>query len=193
MYKILPQLPFELENLSCDSLDPDDIESVRVWRNDQIDVLRQTRHISRQEQIEYFQRYVWPDLDSDQPSQILFKLTELGRMIGYAGLVHIDWPSKRAEISFLLEPKRNEPRALLVSYFLKWLKMAQHLAFANLGLNLLTTETYATRPEIIRALEQSSFKREGTLPSHVNLGGNLIDSVLHSRLRAEWENSSGDG
>lgn len=187
MYKILPQLPVELENLKCDCLRAEDIESIRIWRNEQMAVLRQSIPISRQQQIVYFRRNVWPDLEADNPHQILFRLTEGGHLIGYGGLVHVDWLSRRAEISFLLETKRNNPPELLVGYFLKWLKIVQEIAFVDLGLNRLTTETFATRPEIIEALEQSLFKCEGILKSHVNLGGELIDSFLHGRLRADWE------
>lgn len=187
MYKILPQLPVEFENLKCDSVRAEDIESIRVWRNQQMDVLRQSTPISKQQQIAYFWHHVWPNLKADNPNQILFRLTEDGQLIGYGGLVHVDWLSRRAEISFLLETKKNKPPELLVGYFLKWLKMVQEIAFVDLGLNRLTTETFATRPEMIEALEQSLFKCEGILRSHVNVGGELIDSFLHGRLRADWE------
>ena len=35
-----------------------------------------------------------------QPNQLLFSFIENNLLIGYGGLVHIDWTNKNAEISF---------------------------------------------------------------------------------------------
>ena len=39
-----------------------------------------------------------------RPSQMLFSFYNQNKLIGYGGLVHINWIHKNAEISFLLKP-----------------------------------------------------------------------------------------
>ena len=49
----------------------DDIEAIRQWRNAQLDVLRQPRPISPEEQERYFATYIWSTMGAARPSQIL--------------------------------------------------------------------------------------------------------------------------
>ena len=58
------------------AVEPEHIEAIRCWRNAQIDVLRQSRPITADEQVAYFERAVWPDKRSDRPANILLGLFE---------------------------------------------------------------------------------------------------------------------
>src|SRR3546814_958505 len=90
---------------------------------------------------------------------------EDGVRIGYGGLVHIAWDYCRAEISFLLDPAIVRREAEVAQIFGSWLELMKLLAFDDLNLARLTTETYAMREMFIRVLEAHGFVREGRLES----------------------------
>lgn len=185
-YRVMISRPILSEGpLLVRAVQAEDIESIRCWRNAQIDVLRQSRPITPEEQVAYFERAIWPDKAADQPSNILLALVRNGRLIGYGGLVHIAWDYARAEISFLLSTeiaKDEEP-----DLFAAWLRLMQRLAFDDLGLSRLTTETYAMRTTHIRVLEEAGFRREGLLRQHVRVGGRPMDAVVHGCLASDVE------
>ena len=167
------------------AVEPEHIEAIRCWRNAQIDVLRQSRAITAEEQVAYFERAVWPDKSSDRPANILLGLFGDGRMIGYGGLVHIAWDYRRAEISFLLATEIAQDEAVVSTLFATWLRQMQRLAFEDLGLSRLTTETYAMRTLHLRILDQAGFQREGLLRQHVRVGGRPMDAVIHGCLASD--------
>lgn len=167
------------------AVEPEHIETIRCWRNAQIDVLRQSRPITAEEQVAYFERVVWPDKKSDRPSNILLGLFEDGRMIGYGGLVHIAWDYGRAEVSFLLATEIAQDDERVSSLFATWLRQMQGLAFDDLGLSRLTTETYVMRALHLRILDEAGFQREGLLRQHVRVGGRPMDAVVHGCLASD--------
>ena len=167
------------------AVEPEHIEAIRCWRNAQIDVLRQSRAITAEEQIAYFEQVVWPDKGSDQPSNILLGLFEKDRIIGYGGLVHIAWDYTRAEVSFLLATEIAANEEVVSTLFAIWLRLMQRLAFDDLGLSRLTAETYAMRALHIRVLEEAGFQREGLLRDHVRVGGRPMNAVVHGCLASD--------
>jgi RimJ/RimL family protein N-acetyltransferase len=176
--------------LQARAVEPGDIEAICAWRNAQMDVLRQSEAISPQAQAAYFRDHIWPDKASLKPANILLALERDGRLIGYGGLVHIAWDYGRAEVSFLLETSLADDRTLLAQTFPGWLRMMQSLAFSDLGLNRLTTETYAMRHDHIALLEAAGFQREGVLRDHVRVNGAVMDAILHARLASDPEPGS---
>lgn len=189
-YRVMRERPILSDgSIVVRAVEMEDIEMIRVWRNAQMDVLRQTRAIGSEEQLAYFERAVWPDKRSDQPSNILLALLENGRLIGYGGLVHIAWDYARAEISFLLATEIADDAGVISTLFAKWLRLMQQLAFNDLGLTRLTTETYAMRTLHIRALEDAGFRQEGRLREHVRIGGRPIDAVVHGCLASDLRRS----
>ena len=183
-YRVMKRRPVLSEgSLLVRAVQAEDIEAIRCWRNAQIDVLRQSRPITPEEQSAYYERAIWPDKASDQPSNILLALFRDEQLIGYGGLVHIVWDYARAEISFLLSTQiapSEEP-----DLFAAWLRLMQRLAFDDLGLLRLTTETYAMRTSHIRLLEQAGFRREGVLREHVRVQGRPMDAVIHGCLASD--------
>ena len=83
-----------------------DIEHIRVWRNEQMSVLRQKTMITQEEQRNYFEKKVFPEYEKEQPFQIIYSFLMNDELIGYGGLVHISWHDLRVEMSFLVHPKR---------------------------------------------------------------------------------------
>lgn len=162
-----------------------DIEPVRKWRNAQMSVLRQTTKLSKAHQERWFDDVVEPTHDGADPPFLLVGVRLRGRLVAYGGLTNISWPNRRAEVSFLAETSRaatpGEYQKDLTT-FLGWL---DGVAFDELDLNRLFTETFAFRAGHLEILERHGFVLEGRMREHVLQQGVAVDSVLHGRLRGE--------
>lgn len=152
-----------------------DVENIRIWRNAQINVLRQKTPLTPQQQTQYFQEKIFPSFSQKQPPQILFSLLKDNECIGYGGLVHIDWESKRGEVSFLLDPKYSSSLAKIFSSFLQLLFT---VAFEHLKFHRIFAETYALRAELIPLFEKEGFVIEGRMREHVYKAGEWHDSII---------------
>lgn len=175
----MPRPWLELADLWVEAVQLDHIESIRQWRNAQMDVLRQSSVITPEQQQAYFQQHIWPDLASPTPRNILLAIYRGKRLVGYGGLVHVAWEHRRAEVSFLLDPGHARDHEFYARTFLLFLKVIQILAFEDLGLHRIFTETYAIRDRHMAVLEQAGFQREGTLRDHVLIDGQAVDSIIH--------------
>jgi carbamoyl-phosphate synthase large subunit len=191
-YSVMPNPILEHGDIVLRAVMLRDIEKIRLWRNAQTDVLRQNHIISKREQIKYFSTHVWPEKEVDRPNQILLSIEEGGVLIGYGGLVHIDWEEARAEISFLLSPSIERDAMRLTSIFKIYLQLIHKLAFTDLSLHRLTTETYSHRHIHIKVLVESGHKLEGVLREHVVINGIRYDSLCHGLLASEWRQSNQD-
>jgi len=181
-YYCLPRQQVKLDNYRLMVIQEDHIESIRLWRNAQIDVLRQGSLISPKQQLEYFERNIWPTLSYEQPNNILMSLLYDNQLIGYGGLVHIGWEHSRAEVSFLLSPNRVKVAKLYRCDFTSFLRLIRQVAFNDLNLHRLYTETYDIRPLHIEILEANGFVREGVFNDHVRINGYPINSIFHGLL-----------
>jgi len=186
-YQVMPRPILSDGVLYFRAVNKSDIEAIRNWRNDQMDVLRQMEPITKEAQVRYFEENIWPDLIRNEPKQILLAIELHGELIGYGGLVHISWPCRRAEVSFLFASNLEQDSELLNEYFIRYLDLIQEFAFKDLGLLRLWTETYAHRTSHLRMLEAAGFQREGCLRSHVMINSEPIDSLLHGLLADEWK------
>jgi len=161
-----------------------DMEPIRQWRNEQIDVLRQKDPISKKEQKLYYEREIKPLYEKEQPSQILFSYLLKGNLIGYGGLTNIDWHLKRAELSFLVNTKRTIDKDVYEKDFSIFLQLIKNVAFNNLSFDTIFTETYNIRPLHIKILEKNGFKLEQILKNHVLINGKYVDSLIHICFRS---------
>jgi len=168
---------------------PQDIEQIRLWRNGQIDILRQKESIAEEEQINYFKDSIWPTLEQSNPKQILFSFLHRNQCIGYGGLTSINWECQRAEISFLVDSSRNHDAKLYKQDFTHFLSLLCEVAFKDLEFHRLFTETFAFRKEHIRILEDFGVKKEGTLREHAFKRGQFVDSIMHGILSREYLNA----
>jgi hypothetical protein len=160
-----------------------DIELIRVWRNEQLDVLRQSAPIDPPAQESWFRESVVPTHASSDPEFILVSVQTQGRMVAYGGLTNIEWSNRRAEVSYLADTRRARDSACYAADFKTFLDWLVRLAFRDLNLNRLFTETYAHRIAHTRILEEHGFVLEGIMRAHTIKDGNLIDSLLHGRLK----------
>ncbi len=185
VYSCLKRQKFFCGSYAIRTIQPSDIELIRQWRNSQMDVLRQKKEISYSEQLSYYQDLIWPTLSHIHPQNILLGYLFDDKLIGYGGLVHIDWESRRAEVSFLLDPVRTCDHQRYADDFLVFLQLIKILAFKDLGLQRLFTETYSHRRHHINVLEAAEFILEGVLRRHVILVGEPADSLIHGFLNDE--------
>ena len=184
-YKCLKNDKYILDDHCLVALREADIYRIINWRNEQLDVLRQKKTISYEEQKKYYSEFIAPTFDEDCPTMMLFSYLINNKCIGYGGLTNIDWHIKRAEISFILATeyiKDDQKYEYDFSIFLHLIKL---VAFSELGLNRLYTETYDIRPLHISILEKNGFRLEGRLRQHTLIEGKYQDSLIHGLLKSD--------
>jgi len=182
-YALLKQKKYELNDYSLVSIRKTDIQLIRKWRNDQIDVLRQTNFITKNEQEKYYNTVIQKTFSQKKPDMILFSFMLKKKCIGYGGFVHIDWKSKRSEISFITQTERNIDKKIYATDFKAFFNLIFQIGFNELEFNKLTTETFDIRPYVIELLENTHFKLEGRLKQHVLIKDFFVDSLVHGCLR----------
>lgn len=168
-------------------ISPEHIEPIRCWRNAQMAVLRQAEVISPEQQNAYFARNIWPTMQQSQPANVLVGFLHEGALIGYGGLVHIAWEHRRAEISFLLDTSRTNNEVGYARDFTAFLKLIRDVAFDDLKLHRLFTETYSNRINHIRVLEADGFRLEGIMHDHVYINDAYFDSLIHGIVNSYEE------
>lgn len=162
-----------------------DIESIRVWRNGQMGNLRQTEAIHVDQQKKYFEEVVFPTYGLEQPPQLLLAILSENNLIGYGGLVHINWINRTGEMSFLLDTSVGDGSSTHRELLGRFVRLIRNVAFDQLELHRLWTETYCFRTSHIEALEQSGFMLEGRLRQATKLSSNYVDSLIHSILETD--------
>jgi len=184
-YRVLPAAPLGTGAVRLVSLRHQDLRAIMDWRNAQMAVLRQSEPLTPEGQERYWQTAVAPGFVAEQPGQILLSVLEGEGLVAYGGLVHIDWPSRRAEVSFLADPAVAADRDRYGGLFAAYLAALKRLAFDHLGLHRLFTETYDLRPYHVAVLEAAGFAPEGRMVDHVRIEGRFVDSLLHGCVRDE--------
>lgn len=167
------------DNYSIISIRSEDMESIRLWRNKQLTILRQNSPLTAHEQQAYFNQVITPSFEQRYPNLILFSFLHQDQCIGYGGLVHIDWYSKRGEVSFLIDPAHEKN---YFSAFTHFLTLIHTVAFESLQLHRIFTETYAFRTGHIAILEEMGFVLEGRLRDHIFKDELWHDSLFHGLL-----------
>lgn len=182
-YTCLKRQVYTSGNLSLIPLREEDMTRIRLWRNGQMEVLRQSSLLGEDEQKRYYLEKIWPCFGMEQPPQVLFSYLEGQECIGYGGLTNIRWDSLRTELSFLLKTELAQDKPRYQSLFESYLDMIKQVVFDDLEFNRIFTETFDIRPLHIKILENAGFKREGVMKEHVQIGGKFIDSIIHGYLR----------
>jgi RimJ/RimL family protein N-acetyltransferase len=169
----------QFEDYKIISIRDEDKYKIMNWRNDQISILRQNHLLTKKEQDLYFEK-IHEQKKESNPSQILFSYLKDDELIGYGGIVHINWIDQRGEVSFLLETRRNKNISQFKTEYAFFLQLIKKVAFQDLGFNKLTTEAFDLRPYLIETLECNGFIQEGRLKSHIFMNGVYVDSLLHA-------------
>ena len=155
------------------------MELIMKWRNEQIDVLRQQKPITKEQQYSYCNQVIMKSFRVIKPDCTLFSFLINSSCIGYGGLVHIDWKSITAELSFLVDTNHYTNKNLYKSDFNSFLTLITEIVFKELKFKKLFTETYNFRPYHIEILEKFGFKEEKRIKNKVEINGKNVDSVFH--------------
>ncbi len=153
---------------------------IRKWRNEQIDILRQKEPLSAADQDRYFESVIAPSFRAKQPDQILFSMTKSHDLVGYGGLVHINWSDKNAEISFLLDTAYNSSPENFKRLWTVYLELLPKIAFEQLHFKKIYTYAYETRTILFPILEENGFVEEARLKQHALVNGEYKDVIIHS-------------
>ena len=177
-------------NLKFTSLEKDDLTLIKQWRNEQQEILRQWKPLTDDNQEDWYYTYsdkdsrevvfairTWKFVPDDYVLENSRKETEL---IGYCGLVYIDWLNRRAEYSILVDLNYHSNYDEI---FNKTTDFIVDYGFNSLNLNKITTETFSHRKHQIELLDKYRFEREGLLTEHIYKDGKYWDSILHAIFR----------
>lgn len=179
-YRCLSKQTFSMLDYELVPIREKDIIPIMHWRNAQMNILRQSRPITTEEQLSYYEHHIRPCFTTPRPQMVLFSYLLNRRCIGYGGFVHIDWGNRRAEVSFLLDPARTTDEDTYARDFSLFLQLIKKIAFHELKFQKLVTETYDCRPLHIYILEHAGFTLEGRLKKHVMIDGKPVDSLMHA-------------
>ena len=163
-----------------------DVESIRKWRNEQIDILRQNKPLTKDEQSKYYHQVIKKSFYEKKPKIILFSFLIKNACIGYGGFVHIDWDSKKAELSFILDTNRTKEPRIYKKEFSIFLKIILNIGFKQILFHKIFTETFDIRPNTILVLEKAGFVLENRLSSKNYISGSHVDSLFHRILISEY-------
>jgi hypothetical protein len=188
-YRAIGPNSFHRGDYLIESVMRSDSEKIRTWRNEQLSALRQGKPLTKGEQSAYFDELIRQDFPKSHPGKILVRFLLGGYLIGYGGIVHIDWHNLRGEVSFLLETSRTSNHVKYTDELLTFFQLIKKIAFEALMLNKLTCEAYAHRECHVEAIESAGFTREGILRQQTKIDGVWIDAVVSSCLRSEYLNS----
>lgn len=128
------------------------------WRNEQIFHLRQKNKLKKEEQQYYFKNVVSKLFSKRTPKQVLFSFLHDDKLVGYGGLVHINWTNKSAEISFVMNTKLEKLN--FEKYWNIFLKMISQIAFEELKFKKIFTYAYDLRPLLYNSLNNQGFSLE---------------------------------
>jgi|TARA_B110000483_G_scaffold222811_1_gene280093 RimJ/RimL family protein N-acetyltransferase len=185
-YIILKGFRSSFRGYELTSIRMEDAETIMKWRNEQMSALRQSAPLTPSEQKNYFDNVVKPSLSQKQPDLILLRFTFENSLIGYGGLVHIDWGNQRAEVSFLLETERGKDTFQYGRDCSVFLNLLMRCAFDTLDLNKIYTYSYSHRSFHVNAVEASGFRRDGVLREDTKVDGEWVDAVIASCLKSEY-------
>lgn len=179
-YKVLNQQIFKSGNFCLLPIHYDDRLDIMKWRNEQIYHLRQNEILSLKNQNNYFKTVVSKFFKKEKPEQILYSLFENNILIGYGGLVNINWNDKNAEISFIMNTDLENLR--FHEIWTVFLKLLEKLAFQELKLHKIFTYAFDLRPHLYKTLVKSGYIEETRLKEHYFYKDKFIDIIIHSKI-----------
>lgn len=153
-----------------------DLTSIKSWRNEQKEILRQTKTLTDEDQENWFAKV---QIDKHQ---VIFSILKDDELIGYCGITYVDHVNRRGEISFVAKTEITKDKKEYKKIFLAVLTMLKEYAFDKLKLHKLFTETFEFRDYHISILEEFGFQKDGKYKEHIWHEGRFIDSIIHSLI-----------
>jgi len=122
------------------------------------------------------------------PGTLYLALRRSGRLAGFAIILHLDDPNRRAHLKRIAvaDPGRGDGGRLLRA-------LIDHL-FTKTGTNRLDLDVYPENERARSAYEKAGFTVEGVMREHIRTAdGGYRDVLLMSLLRREWLAAHGGG
>ncbi len=187
-YSILKKELFQWKNFTLRPIKYEDRIPIMKWRNDQLYHLRQKHPLTKNQQDIYFKNIISKLFNQKEPSQLLFSLLKEKKMVGYGGLVHIDWDNKNAEVSFVMDTMLE--LEYFKHYWGVYLKLIEMVAFEELKLNKIFIYSYNLRPKLYEVTDENCYLLEAKFKEHAIYNSNFIDVNIHSKLISSYEKST---
>ncbi|HIP36660.1 MAG TPA: GNAT family N-acetyltransferase [Crocinitomix sp.] len=178
-YRCLNKSSFSNKEYSIIPIRYEDRLNIMKWRNEQMYHLRQNKPLTIENQNQYFENIVLPLFVQEKPNQILFSFLKNNTLIGYGGLVHINWIDKSAEISFVMNTQLEKEN--FEKYWSIYLGLIEKVAFESLNFNSIFTYAYNLRPKLYPILTNNGFKLKEILKNKIKINGKPIDVVIHEK------------
>ena len=179
IYKCLSTQIFESNGFKIVPIRNEDKYDIMRWRNEQIYHLRQSETLNEQKQEWYFENVISKLFDQEKPSQLLFSYLKNNVVIGYGGLVHINWVDRNAEVSFIMNTEIEKQS--FIFHWSNYLGLLEIVAFKELNFRKIYTFAFDIRPQLYKALEDKNFLFEARLKEHCLFKNRFIDVVIHSK------------
>jgi RimJ/RimL family protein N-acetyltransferase len=179
-YKALNKQEFSSGDYSIVPIRMEDRFAIMKWRNEQVYHLRQDKPLTEKDQEEYFQFVVANLFEQEKPKQILFSFLKEGVLIGYGGLVHINWIDRNAEISFIMDTTLEEDNFEL--NWIRFLNLLEEVAWSQLNLHKIYTYAFDLRSRLYDALEKAGFAIDAVLKEHCFFGSEFKKVKIHSKF-----------
>ena len=177
-YKVLKTQEFRSGDYSLTPIRHEDRFEIMQWRNEQIHHLRQIKPLTSEVQDKYFKDVIAPLFKEERPNQILFSFFRNEEVVGYGGLVHINYEDKNAEISFVM--KTELQKLCFERFWIVFLNLIKRPAFRELNLRKIYTYAFDVRERLYPALEGAGFSLDARLCEHCYVKGEYKDVLVHS-------------
>jgi RimJ/RimL family protein N-acetyltransferase len=181
VYLCLKQQEFSIGEYKLVPIRFEDRYEIMRWRNEQLYHLRQKEPLTIQQQDDYFENVISKLFYQKEPNQILFSFLKNDLLIGYGGLVHINWIDKNAEISFIMDTQLEDK--WFQTIWSSYLNLIDKIAFEELKLHKVSTFAYDLRPNIYTLFEKANYKREAVLLDHKFFDDHFVNIVIHAKIR----------
>lgn len=179
-YKCLTNQKFYNGDYTLIPIRFEDRFEIMRWRNEQIFHLRQSEPLTKIKQDLYFTNIVSKLFKEEQPNQILFSLLKKDVLIGYGGLVHINWIDKNAEISFIMNTLLEKNQ--FSEIWSRYLELLELVAFKELGLRKIYVYAFDLRNHLYTMLEDNNYFLDAKLKDHCFVNEFFKDVIIYSKV-----------
>ena len=177
-YIALKNNNLDLNDYSISPIRYDDRFHIMQWRNSQMYHLRQVNRLTRKDQNNYFNNIVFNLFSKKTPDQILFSFFYKQKLVGYGGLVHIDWSFMSAEISFVI--KTSDEKKYFNQHWDNFLELISKVAFNDLKLEKIFTCSYNVRPKLYKSLRKMNFLFDKEIKNKIKINDERISILIHN-------------
>jgi len=181
-YKCLSQNKFSNGEYKIIPIRFEDRIDIMKWRNEQIYHLRQDKPLTEKIQEKYFTQIVLKLFQEKKPNQLLFSFLKNEKLIGYGGLVHINWIDKNAEVSFIMNTQLEKEN--FKSHWITFLSLIEQIGLEKLKMHKLYIYAFDLRPHLYDVLESANYFKDAVLNQHCYFNKQYLDVVIYSKLKS---------